>query len=161
MQLIVVPSGNTPVAVQVGTSVQRNTTNPFYVNVGETLTFVLDAFNVDNGAVSVTTGGSALLNTSAIANSAIVSTNEIIYSVNWSPSLNEVKDEPYYLSFRVGDYNTPYVFYNDYTFRIIVTNNTTGISNSLPNVKPEYVKSIDILGRKVQSNYDGYKIRYK
>ena len=158
MQLLVVPSSNMPVNVQAGYSVQRNTTNPIYVNVGETLTFSLDAFNIDNGFVSVTTGGSALLNTTATSNSAAVSNNEIISTFNWTPTLNEVNDAPYYLSFRIGDYSAPYTFYNDYTFRIIVTNNTTGISENSSNIKPEYVKSIDILGRKIDPNNEGFRI---
>ena len=47
MQLIVVPSGNTPVQVQVSTSVQRTTTNPIYINFGESLSFNLITSNVD------------------------------------------------------------------------------------------------------------------
>jgi hypothetical protein len=159
MQLIVVSSSNIPVNVQVGTSVQRNTTNPIYINVGETLTFGLNAFNVDNGSVSVTTGGSALLNTTATSNSTSVSNNEIISTVNWTPTLSEVRDEPYYLSFRIGDYSVPYTFYNDYTFRVIITNNTTGISGISPKKGVFLVKTIDILGREIDNDSSGFKIQ--
>jgi hypothetical protein len=159
MQLLVVPSSNMPVNVQVGNYVQRNTTNPIYVNVGETLTFTLDAFNIDNGHVSVTTGGSALLNTSATSYLAAVSNNEVIATINWTPTLNEVKDEPYYLSFRIGDYSFPYTFYNDYTFRVIVTNTTTGLNEVISPKKEVFlVKTIDILGREIKEDASGLKI---
>jgi hypothetical protein len=158
MQLIVVSSSNIPVNVQVGTSVQRNTTNPIYINVGETLTFGLNAFNVDNGSVSVTTGGSALLNTTATSYSTAVSNNEIISTVNWTPTLNEVSDKPYYLSFRIGDYSAPYTFYNDYTFRIIVTNNVTGIGEITPSNEKHFIKSIDVLGREIDPESTGFRI---
>ena len=158
MQLIVVSSSNIPVNVQVGTSVQRNTTNPIYINVGETLTFGLNAFNVDNGSVSVTTGGSALLNTTATSNSTAVSNNEIISTVNWTPTLSEVRTEPYYLSFRIGDYSAPYTFYNDYTFRVIITNNTTGMGEITPNNKKYFLKSIDMMGREINPKSTGFRI---
>lgn len=158
MQLIVVPSGNTPVQVQVGTIVQKTTTNPIYVNVGETLTFGLNAFNVDNGTVSVTTGGSALLNTTATSNSAVVSNNEIISTVNWTPTLNEVSNTPYYLSFRIGDYSAPFIFYNDYTFRIIITNNTTGLNEVSSTNKKQFIKSINVLGQEIDPNSNGLRI---
>jgi len=161
MQLLVVPSSNMPVNVQAGYSVQRNTTNPIYVNVGETLTFHLDAFNIDNGPVSVTTAGSALLNTTATSNSAAVSNNEIISTFNWTPTLNEVNDAPYYLSFRIGDYSAPYTFYNDYTFRIIVTNSTTGLNDVISPKKEVFlVKTVDILGREMKEESSGFKIQY-
>ena len=158
MQLIVVSSSNIPVNVQVGTIVQRNTTNPIYVNLGETLTFGLNAFNVDNGSVSVTTGGSALLNTTATSNSTAVSNNEIISTVNWTPTLSEVRDEPYYLSFRIGDYSAPYTFYNDYTFRVIITNNTTGISEITPTLEKRFIKSINMLGQEIDPKSTGFRI---
>ena len=50
------------------------------------------------------------------------------------------------------------IFYNDYTFRIVVTNNTTGIGENSLTIKPEYVKSIDVLGRKVDPNNGGFRI---
>ena len=158
VQLIVVSSSNIPVNVQVGTIVQRNTTNPIYINVGETLTFGLNAFNVDNGSVSVTTGGSALLNTTATSNSTAVSNNEIISTVNWTPTLSEVRDEPYYLSFRIGDYSAPYTFYNDYTFRVIITNNTTGISEITPTLEKRFIKSINMLGQEIDPKSTGFRI---
>jgi hypothetical protein len=158
MQLLVVPSGNTPVQVQVNTSVQRTTTNPIYINVGETLTFNLNAFNVDNGSVSVITGGSALLNTSATSYLATVSNNEIIATINWTPTLNEVNNTPYYLAFRVGDYSAPFTFYNDYTFRVIVTNNTTGVNEVSTKSNKQLIKSVDMLGRDIDSNQEGFRI---
>jgi hypothetical protein len=158
MQLLVVPSGNTPVQVQVNTSVQRTTTNPIYINFGESLTLSLIAFNIDSGAVSITPGGSALLAPNATSYLTTVSNNEVMATINWTPSLNEVRSEPYYLSFRVGDYSAPYTFYNDYTFRVIVTNNTTGI-NEINSVKERYfIKSVDMLGRQIDSNSNGFRI---
>lgn len=159
MQLLVVPSSNMPVQVQVNTSVQKTTTNPIYINVGETLTFDLTAFNVDNGSVSITTAGSALLNTTATSNLTTVSNNEVVSTINWTPTLNEVRDEPYYLSFRIGDYSFPYTFYNDYTFRVIVTNTTTGLNEVISPKKEVFlVKTIDILGREIKEDASGLKI---
>lgn len=158
MQLLVVPSGNTPVQVQVSTSVQRTTTNPIYVNVGETLSLTLTSYNIDSGVVTVVPGGSALLNTTASVTFNGLVNNENITTISWSPSLNEVKDEPYYLSFRIGDYSTPYIFYNDYTFRVIITNNTTGINEISTKSNKQLIKSVDMLGRDIDPNQEGFRI---
>jgi hypothetical protein len=99
-----------------------------------------------------------LLNTTATSNSAAVSNNEIISTFNWTPSLNEVRNEPYYLAFRVGDYSAPYTFYNDYTFRVIVTNNTTGINEINPTLNKTFIKSINMLGQEIDPNSYGLRI---
>jgi len=159
MQLIVVPSVNTPVVVQANTIIQRTTTNPIYVNVGESLTFNLVAFNLDSGAVSMAIGGSALLNTSATYYLTTISNSQVEATVNWTPTLNEVSNKPYYLSFRIGDYSAPYTFYNDYTFRVIIANsNTTGIDEITSNVEKQYIKSIDALGREISPLNSGLRI---
>lgn len=160
MQLIVVPSGNTPINVQVGTTVQRNTTNPIYINVGESLTFEMTTFDVDNGPVSVTPSGSVFLS----SNPATVVSNTPIqngYStiISWTPTLNDVSSDPYYLSFRVGEFYYPFTFYNDYTFRIIVTNTTTGLNEVIsPKNEVYLVKTVDILGREIDKDSSGLKI---
>jgi hypothetical protein len=101
------------------------------------------------------------LNTTATSNSAAVSNNEIISTFNWTPTLNEVNDAPYYLSFRIGDYSAPYTFYNDYTFRIIITNSTTGLNDVISPKKEVFlVKTVDILGREMKEESSGFKIQY-
>lgn len=159
MQLIVVPSGNTPVMVQTNTIVQRTTTNPIYVNVGESLTLTLAAINFDNGIPTVAIGGSAFLNTNATSwIHQIKNQNEVDAVVNWTPTLSEVSSKPYYISFRVGDYSAPFTFYNDYTFRVIITNNTTGINEVTPKSKKVYVKSINMIGQDVDPSISGFRI---
>ena len=160
MQLLVVPNSNTPVQVMVNTSVQRNTTNPIYVNVGESLTFEMTTYNLDGGAVTVNGGGSIFL----LTNPATIVSNTPTQNgyntiVTWTPTLNEVSNTPYYLSFRVGDYSFPYTFYNDYTFRIVVTNSTTGLNDVISPKKEVFlVKTIDIMGREINEDASGLKI---
>ena len=158
MQLIVVPSTNTPVNVQVSSSVQKTTTNPIYVNVGETLSLSLIGTNLDNGTVLITQGGSALMNTNATTSTSTPSNNEFISTISWTPSLNEVKPNPYYLSFRVADYSAPFVFYNDLTFRIIITNNTTGINENVVTKNRQLIKIVDMLGRDIDPESEGFRI---
>jgi hypothetical protein len=159
MQLIVVPSTNTPIIIQVNTTVQRTTTNPIYVNVGESLTFEMNTFNLDSGAVSVVPGGSIFLaNTPAIVSSNLPTQNGYNTIINWTPTLNEVNNTPYYLSFRIGDFSYPFTFYNDYTFRVIVTNTSTGINEITNNDKKHFIKSIDMLGREIDPKSTGFRI---
>jgi hypothetical protein len=158
MQLIVVPSGNTPVVVQVNTTVQRTTANPIYVNVGETLTFTMTSYNLDPGAVTVVPGGTALLNTAAVVSFNGLVNNQFITTINWAPAPSEVKSTPYYLSFRIGDQYGPFVFYNDYTFRILVSNSTTGVSEVSAQTEKQYIKSIDVLGREISPLNSGLRI---
>ena len=158
MQLLVVPSSNTPVQVQVNTSVQKTTTNPIYINFGESLSLSLIAFNIDSGAVTIAPAGSALLAPNATYYLTTVSNNEIMATINWTPSLNEVRNEPYYLAFRVGDYSAPYTFYNDYTFRVIVTNNTTGVNEVNPTLNKTFIKSINMLGQEIDPNSYGFRV---
>ncbi len=166
MQLIVVPSSNIPVQVLSDIVVFKTTTNPIYVNIGESLSFTLSADNFESDSlVTITPGGSALLNTNAIVvSNGIVSWSptfsEHLTVINWTPTLNEVRDEPYYLSFRVGDYSFPYTFYNDYTFRIIITNNTTGLNDVISPKKEVFlIKTVDILGREIKEESSGFKIQ--
>lgn len=158
MQLLVVPSVNIPVVVQVNTTIQRTTTNPIYVNVGETLSFAMTSYNLDPGSVSVTPGGSALLNTTAVVAFNGLVNNEFITAVNWAPVLSEVRNEPYYLSFRIADYSAPFIFYNDYTFRVIITNNITGINEVSQINKKQFIKSINMLGQELDPNSNGFRI---
>lgn len=164
MQLIVVPSGNTPVQVQVGTIVQRNTTNPIYVNVGETLTLTLNAYNPDalpnagSGNLTFVERGSAFMTTPIIG--SIVQTNFFGFTatITWTPTLALVSNTPYYLSFRIGDYSAPFIFYNDYTFRVIITNNTTGLNEVSATNKKQFIKSINVLGQEIDPKSDGFRI---
>ena len=158
MQLIVIASNNIPTQIQVNANAQISTANPIYINVNNTLTFDLTALNIDTGSVFITIGGSALLNTTATSTLTTESNNEAVFTINWTPLLNEVREDSYYLSFRVGDYNPPFTFYNDYTYRIIVTNSITGISEVTGSNKKYLIKSVDMLGRNVNPNQEGFRI---
>jgi hypothetical protein len=54
--------------------------------------------------------------------------------------------------------NNNYIFLNDYTFRIFVTNTTTGINEINNDGKSVYLKSIDMLGRETDPNLPGFRI---
>jgi hypothetical protein len=79
---------------------------------------------------------------------------------NFYPTINDVSSNPYFITFRVEDQfnNNNYIFLNDYTFRIFVTNTTTGINEINNDGKSVYLKSIDMLGRETNPNLPGFRI---
>jgi hypothetical protein len=76
------------------------------------------------------------------------------------PTINNVSSIPYFITFRVEDQfnNNNYIFLNDYTFRIFVSPNTTGLNEINNETKSVYLKSIDMLGRETNPNLPGFRI---
>lgn len=78
---------------------------------------------------------------------------------NWAPIINEVSSRPYYLIMRQNETIAQATrLERDFTFRIFVTNPTTGINEINNETKSVYIKSIDILGRETDPNLPGFRI---
>lgn len=173
MQLIVVPSPNAPIVVNAVPNVNRLSsaspsaqTAPIYVNPGQHLSFLFETLNPDNGMIEVNLSGDAFVaNTPAqiTSNSPYASNGTTSYTsttVDWYPTQNEVRNQPYSLIFRVADFYGPYKFYSDYTYAVYVTNGTTGIvdPSALP-IKAALIKTCDIMGRVIANDTKGLVIR--
>ncbi|MCX8483381.1 MAG: hypothetical protein ORN50_07350 [Crocinitomicaceae bacterium] len=72
--------------------------------------------------------------------------------------MNNISNNPYFTTLRVADEYGWYTFYNDYTFRIFVSNTTTSVSEISSESKSVYIKSIDLLGREINPNLPGFRI---
>ena len=172
MQLIVIPSPNTPIVVSATPNIYRvmpnaNTTSaPTYVNPGQHLQFLFDAFNYDNGPIETTISGTAFL----AATPAIITSNNPYSSfgfftnthtvIDWYPTQADVRSTPYNIIFRVADFYGPYKFYNDHTYAVYVTNSTTGIEDPSTSVNPAtLVKTCDVIGREIPNETKGLVIR--
>ena len=165
MQLIVVPSNNIPTQVLPNYTVQKTLLNPIYIDPGQTFNLTVVTYNIDNGPVSVTLNGSVFF---VPNNPAIIVSNDPYTStgayttttstISWTPTQNEVRTKPYYLSFRVADYSTPYIFYNDYTFRVVVKNSVTGFNEVKPTSNKKLIQTVDMLGRDIDPNQEGFRI---
>ena len=101
--------------------------------------------------------GSSLQNTSAY-HYEVVSTYWYDGWFVWYPTFNDVSNNPYFTTLRVADEYGWDTFYNDYTFRIFVSNTTTSVSEISSDSKSVYIKSIDLLGREIDSNLPGFGI---
>ncbi len=82
---------------------------------------------------------------------------------DWSTvAAADVSDQPIYVTFNTFEqFSTSQYygqFFNDYTFRIFVTNPTTGINEISNDSKSVYLKSIDLLGRETDPNLPGFRI---
>jgi hypothetical protein len=165
MQLLVVPSTNTPVQVMPNYTIQKTLLNPIYLEPNQTFNLNVVTYDIDFNPISVNVGGSIFLvnNNPAIIVSNNPYTVNSTYStttteISWTPTQNEIRTTPYYLSFRVADYSTPYTFYNDYTFRIVVKSSVTGF-NQIENTKnKKLVRTVDMLGRNVDPESSGFRI---
>lgn len=170
MQLIVLPSQNTPIIVSATPNVNRvmpNATSvPIVVHPGEHLQFLFDTFNYDNGPIETTIGGTAFL----ASTPAIITSNNPYSSfgiftnthtiIDWYPTQADVRVNPYNIIFRVADFYGPFKFYNDHTYAIYVSNGTTGIEEPInSNENVTLVKTCDVLGRNVTKNTKGLVIR--
>lgn len=165
MQLIVVPSVNSPVLISTVYSTMRTTTQPIYVQPNQQLSFELISYNIDMGQTTIATSGSIFMNDNpaVVSLSTMDSSGNIMTTntlVEWTPTAVQVSNNPYYLVFRVGDPNGPFVFYNDYTFRVFVSNSSTGI-NEITGNKSEgkLIRTIDVLGREINPDSKGLIIR--
>ncbi len=168
MQLIVVPSVNSPVLVSTTYSTQRSssTSTPIYVQPNQLLTFNFNSYDTDFGSTIVNPSGSIFmgnnpavvtLNTPASQQGSFTLTNT---EIQWTPDQSQLSNDPYYLIFRVGDVYGPITFYNDYTFRIFVSNSTTGIDEINNNIKEGVlIRTIDVLGREIDPKSKGLVIR--
>jgi hypothetical protein len=76
----------------------------------------------------------------------------------WYPTLNNISNNPYFTTLRVADEYGWDTFYNDYTFRIFVSNTSTSVSEISSESKSVYIKSIDLLGREINPNLPGFRI---
>jgi len=173
MQLIVIPSPNTPIIVSATPNIYRlspnsNTTAaPTYVNPGQHLQFLFDAYNYDNGPIVTTVSGTAFLApTPAVVTSNNPYSNFGFFTnthtiIDWYPTQADVRSTPYNIIFRCADFYGPYKFYNDHTYAVYVTNSPLGINdpNSPDNNPAILIKTCDILGREVPSDSKGLVIR--
>jgi hypothetical protein len=134
---------------------QGNPTPTWYLTVSQLLTLhfmAMDTITHFNPIINLY--GSALINTSA--SSLDIGGNDYYDTYFYFPASSiTLSNNPYFITFRVNKVNT---FFNDYTFRIFVSPNTTGL-NEIDNVtKSVYLKSIDILGRETNPNLPGFRI---
>lgn len=159
MQIIVIPSSNLPVQIQVNSSIHISTTNSIYLNSGDSLLLNITAVNPDNGITSIGFAGSLFLS----SNPAYLLSNTPIQNgfnsiISWIPTIDDVQEQPYYLSFRIGDYSPLGVFFNDYTYRVFVVNNTTGLGENFPVRERYFIKSINMLGQEIDPESYGFRI---
>ncbi len=165
MELKVIQSSNIPnqVFCEMYTSLphtfwyQGTPTPTWYITSSQLLTLHFNAFDtITHVCPNIDRYGSALVNTSAWS---------LNYgSLDWYDSYfyfpassATVSNNPYFVTFRVADFVAG-TFYSDYTFRIFVTNPTTGINEINNETKSVYLKSIDILGREIDPNLPGFRI---
>lgn len=169
MVLKVVQSSNVPnqvycqmYLVAVPTTIsywyQGTQTPTWFLTVPQFLTLHFNAFDtITHSQPDCFLYGSALINTPAwsVANGA----NDWYDSYFYFPtSTISIINNPYFITFRIEDYYGVFKFYKDYTFRIFVSPNTTGLNEINNETKSVYLKSIDILGRETDPNLPGFRI---
>ncbi|MFM7015230.1 MAG: hypothetical protein ACKOX3_02775 [Bacteroidota bacterium] len=167
MVLNVVQSSNVPnqVYCQMYTAAastsywyQGTQTPTWFLTVPQLLTLHFNAFDtITHSTPDCFIYGSALINTSAWTLGG--GANDWYDSYFYFPASSmTLRDNPYFITFRIEDYYGVFKFYKDYTFRIFVTNTSTGIDEINNETKSVYLKSIDMLGREKDPNLPGFRI---
>jgi len=166
MVLKVVQSANVPNQVYCQMHIAASTSfwyqgSPIptcYVSVPQLLTLHFNAFDtITLSTPDCFTYGSALINTSASTLGS--GANDWYDSYFYFPASSmTVSDNPYFITFRIEDYYGVFKFYKDYTFRIFVSPQFTGINEINSDTKSVYLRSIDLLGRETDPNLPGFRI---
>jgi len=130
----------------------------WFLTVPQLLTLHFNAFDtIAHSTPDCFLYGSALINTSA--SSVGGGANDWYDSYFYFPtSTISINNNPYFITFRIVDTYAGINFYNDYTFRIFISNTTTSINEITNNSKSVYLKSIDMLGRETDPNLPGFRI---
>lgn len=127
MQFIVVPAANNPVPPAFIPNNPPTSFRTFTVPPGAALSMSINAPDPDNQQVSLNAFGEALmLNQSpAIFNitTGVPATAEFI----WTPASQHARSTPYLTVFRVSEVFGPFVFSNDYSYRIFVDPTITSV----------------------------------
>jgi hypothetical protein len=163
MELKIIPNSGIPiqaycqmyVAFPYSLWYQGTPTPTWYLTVPQLLTLhFMSMDTITHFDPSINLYGSALINTSA--SSFDFGGNDYYDSYFYFPSSSAtVSNNPYFITFRVNKANT---FYIDYTFRIFVSPQFTGINEISNDTKSVYLKSIDLLGRETDPNLPGFRI---
>jgi hypothetical protein len=163
MELKVIQSSNVPnqVFCEMYTSLphtlwyQGTPTPTWYLTSSQLLTLHFNAFDtITHVCPNINRYGSALVNTSAW--SLNYGSFDWYDSYFYFPASSAtVSNNPYFVTFRVDKWST---FYIDYTFRIFVSPQFTGINEISNDAKSVYLKSIDMLGRETDPNLPGFRI---
>jgi len=171
MQLIVVPSPNTPVNVTSSTQVLRTQADPsITLQPGDHLVFTMESVDYDAQPLQITACGSAFMaQTPALLtyNPAFtIDTTSVggpftwtSTMVEWTPTQAEVRTNPYFVILRISEWYGPVRFSQDLTVKIQVTNSTTGLDElSDSEVKAELIRTVDAMGREISPESSGFRI---
>ncbi|MFM7015729.1 MAG: hypothetical protein ACKOX3_05305 [Bacteroidota bacterium] len=181
IRLKVLPSTNSPVSADGTLKVLTNIMNSWqttwmvvwnpsvprpdiYLNIGQSFDFDFNLSDSDgSGYPWIYCYSGSLINSNAWVVGAGYNDYANSY-YNWTPnSIADVSVQPSFVTFRSSENfsssSPPYSeFYKDYTFRIFVTQNTTGLTENNNETKSVYLKSIDMLGRETDPNLPGFRI---
>jgi hypothetical protein len=135
-----------------------------YLNLGQSFDFDFNLSDPDGaGYPYIYCYSASLINSNAwIAASGYNDYANCLY--NWTPSsISDLSEQPYYVTLRSSENfsaSSPNYsrFFKDYTFRIFVSNTTTGFNEISNDNKSVYLKSIDMLGRETDPNLPGFRI---
>jgi hypothetical protein len=140
MQIIVIPSLNSPTIVTGNSNTFPYSGKVFNIPQGSAFTLSVTASDMDNGAVAINAHGEPF---QLAANPATVNiTNSTGFStatVSWTPTLSQARVLPYILALRVQESFDGYTFESDITYTLHIGFSAVSV---IENIKAEAISNI-------------------
>ena len=127
MQIIVVPSINSPAAAILNTNIPSGGNKIYNLSPGANATMTVNVYDPDLQAITITAAGEPFgLAVNPAQYTINNGTSSASFSFNWTPLPSQARQAPYLVSFRTEEFYAPYYFQSDLTLALRV-GNFTGI----------------------------------
>ena len=128
MQLIVVPSGNRPVLISVNANQPPFNGKAYDIVPGAAFSMTMNVDDQDGSIMSIQGAGEPFTLTSNPATISVTgSATSSQATVQWNPSVSQIRPDPYIIGIRVSESFGPQVFQSDVTFSLRVGSSTAGV----------------------------------
>lgn len=128
MQIIVVPSPNTPATVMIVANTAPFNGKVYSITPGTAFSLNVTVFDMDAQAISILGNGEPFLLTSNQAQLAVTNgVGSASAILSWTPSAAQERTAPYIMGLRISEIYSNYVFQSDISISLRVGFGTTGI----------------------------------
>lgn len=129
MQIIVVPSANTPSNLILNANVNPSGNKTYTVAPGANLNMTLNLYDQDMQNTTINASGEAFMLANNPAQFTVTNgVGSATLNFNWTPDASQARENPYFTTFRVSEVFGLYVFQSDVTISMRVGNFTTGLN---------------------------------
>lgn len=131
MQIIVVPSGNSPALITVSSNQFPFGGKTYTIAPGAAFSMTMSVIDPDNQTLACTGAGEPFL---LANNPAMLSVSNAASSlsavISWTPDASQQREKPYIIGLRVAEPFAPFIFQSDISFNLKVGVSTTGLGEN-------------------------------